>query len=260
MTMKKILKPFLISLVALGTLTLSACSLDDILKGVDSAQRDSERKGNDAVSSAAQTLVIDANGHFDIERLYHFDDSLNGVQFDYTFAKGGALTVKNVSTEESKTYSYTVIDNLIKIISTADQKEEYLDYCDDILYHPVYAESSSIEGSYTFGGGLIGVLHGVAASQKKSNSVVGYHLDMEVSVGDTKAVFTTDKKTTKGFAYPIYARGTIETGTNKSAVKAIDSTQIVDGSIDSSKVAKLIIPVAIGQKTYKGILRVRAAS
>ena len=250
-------KTFLLLLGA-GVLTLSGCSL--LNKGqeiADDASRDTERKTNDAAEDAKNLTVFDNDGHFRVERLYHFTNSEAHTQIEYTFKKDGALEMKNIDNNETTQYTYKANDNLIEI---KDSKGtiEYIDYCDDVLFHPVNMRFSTREGYETFVGGAIGYLDGVVISGKSNTTVVGYHFDLQVSQGDNKSVFTRDKETTKGLGYPIYADAHIDLSLKNSKIMVIDDSMILE-NIDSSKISSKVINVGTKSKTYKAVLRVGAA-
>ena len=251
-------KTFLLLLGA-GVLTLSGCSL--LNKGqeiADDASRDTERKTNDAAEDAKNLTVFDNEGHFRIEKLYHFTNSEAHTQIEYTFKTNGALEMKNIDNNETTQYTYKANDNLIEI---KDSKGaiEYIDYCDEVLFHPVNMNFSTREGYQTFVGGAIGYLDGVVISKKSSTKVVGYHFDLQVSVGDNKSVFTREKETTKGIGYPIFANAKIDLSLKNSNVIVVDDSMVIK-NIDSSKVGCQVIDVGTKEKTYKAVLRVGAAA
>ena len=250
-------KTFLILLGA-GLLTLSGCNL--LNKGqevADDASRDTERKTNDATEDAKNLTVFDNDGHFRIQKLYHFTNSEAHTQIEYTFKTDGALEMKNIDNDETTSYTYKANSNLIEI---KDSKGtiEYIDYCDDVLFHPVNMGFSSREGYKIFVGGATGYLDGVVISGKSKSKVVGYHFDLQVSLGENKSVFTRDKATTTGLMYTIYADAHIDLSLKNSDVKYIDDSMVLE-NIDSSKIGSKVIDVGTSNKTYKAVLRVCAA-
>ncbi len=255
----KLKKIFLLTLCS-SVFALSGCDFGKkASEAAEDATHDTERKTNDAAEDAKNLTIVDTDGHFRNEKLYHFTNKeLNTpVQIEYTFKTDGKLTTVNVSNNETVEYTYKVNGNLIEIKNTRTNKVEYMDYCDEVLYHPINSENPNRNGYASFVGGKIGYLDGVVISAKSSSSVVGYHIDLQMAVGENKAVFTTDKNSTKGFAYPIYANGTIKTGIKDS--KAVDDSMIIAAVLDASKSGVQVIDVGIGKKTYKAALRVADA-
>lgn len=255
--MNKTKKFFLLALTA-ASLTLSGCNfLNKGQEVADDASRDTERKTNDAAEDAKNLTVFDDNGHFRIQKLYHFTNSEAHTQIEYTFKTNGALEMKNIDNNETTSYTYKANSNLIEI-KDSKGSVEYIDYCDEVLFHPVNMGFSTREGYETFVGGATGYLDGVVISAKSKSKVVGYHFDLQVSQGSNKSVFTRDKETTKGLGYPIFADAHIDLSLKNSNVMVIDDSMIIE-NIDSSKIGSKVIDVGTSNKTYKAVLRVCAA-
>ena len=148
----------------------------------------------------------------------HLSDSLPvNLAWNFTPASGKTVSKYSVTFGQKSDLSdgYEVANKI-----------EYIDYAEDILYHPVNFSSSSRAGYETFIGGAIGYRSGVGKpiADRSGSSVVGYHIDLQASVGDTKAIFSTNKKTSKGIAYPIFANGKVDTGLKNSKTIPIDSS------------------------------------
>lgn len=256
--MIKTKKLFVLALAA-GSLTLAGCNA--IFGTADKAKdetKDADTKTNDAAQQASDLTTFDDNGHFRNEKTYHFTNNEAGTQVDYKFETNGKLTTKDVATNETFEYTYKAISNLIEIKDSKD-KIQYIDFYDDVLYHPVNFASSSREGYATFVGGAIGYRDGVTISSR-GTSVIGYHIDLQASVGDTKAVFSREKETSKGIAYPIFANATFEASLKNSKVLPVDDSMITQGVIDTTKTGNQVIDVVVNKKTYKAVLRVAAAA
>ena len=175
--MNKTKKLFVLALAA-SSLTLAGCNtIFGAADKVKDETKDSETKTNDAAQDASDLTTFDDNGHFRNEKVYHFTNNEAGTQIDYTFKTDGKLSTKDISTNETFDYTYKANKNLIEI-KNAQNKVEYIDFYDDVLYHPVNFASSSREGYATFVGGAIGYRDGVPVSSRSSSSVIGYHIDL----------------------------------------------------------------------------------
>ena len=259
--MKKTKKFFVLALASTA-FALSGCnSIFGTADKVKDETKDSETKSNDAAQDASNLATFDDNGHFRNEKVYNFVNNETNKQINYTFKTDGSLSMVDVATSETFNYTYKANSNLIEIKSSSN-KIEYIDYAEDILYHPVNFSSSSRAGYETFIGGAIGYRSGVGKpiADRSSSSVVGYHIDLQASVGDTKAIFSTNKETSKGIAYPIFANGKVDTGLKNSKTIPIDSSYFQVDVLDTSKVGNQIVDLVINSKTYKAILRVGAAA
>lgn len=259
--MNKIKKFFVLALSS-SAFALAGCN--SIFGAADKAKdegKDAETKTNDAAQDANNLTTFDDKGHFRNEKVYNFINNETNKQINYTFKTDGSLSMVDVATNETFSYTYKAINNLIEIKSSSN-KIEYIDYAEDILYHPVNFSSSSRAGYEVFIGGAIGYRSGVGKpiADRSSSSVVGYHIDLQASVGDTKAIFSTNKETSKGIAYPIFANGKVDIGLKNSKTIAIDSSYFQVDVLDTSKVGNQIVDLVINSKTYKAILRVGAVA
>ena len=249
--MKKLLLTVSIAVVmAVAALGLSACNLlENITKN----------KTTDDIPQAVEDIfVADKDGHFRAERTFNVnvDASYDYEELHYTnvlstayvFKTDGSYTLsgkvqRNAGQEDvSEAGTYRVISNLIEL--TKGESKEYLDYYSDVIFVPLYLGNEYV-------GLAPGVEEGVAASQR-SNSTVGYHIDLKVRQGDLIAVFNGEKKTSKGTYTPVRSNATVY----ETAYKGISADQIQ--GFDSSQVGNVLVDVVINKKTYKAVLRVVA--
>ena len=253
-------KKFFLLTLASTAFALSGCNaIFGTADKVKDEAKVSDTKANDAAQDASDLTTFDNDGHFRNERLYTFINNDAKTQVNYTFKNDGTLAMVDVKTNETFNYTYKANKNLIEIKS-AQNKIEYLDYAEDIIFHPVNYASSSREGYETFIGGAIGYRDGVGTpiASRSKTTVVGYHFDLQACIADNKSIFSLEKKSTKGLGYPIYANGTINTSLDKAI--AIDSSYIQENIIDTTKTGNQVIELIYGKKTYKAILRVGAAA
>ena len=234
----------LVLIMAVGG--LSACSLFDNLK--------KNQTTDDIPQAVVDVFTADENGHFRAQRVFNVNDQLTvddtTVVYStvFTFATDGTFThrgnsvVAGENTAIDKSGTYKVISNLIEL--RIGDNVDYIDYYSDLIFLPI-----RLLGAYV--GGVFGVSDGVAASQK-SATTIGYHIELNVRVGDLPAVFNGEKKTSKGISVPLRQNATAYT----SATKGINADQVQ--GFDSSKAGKIIVDVVISKKTYKAVLNVIA--
>jgi len=235
----------IVALLAIpGLFTFAGCSM------LNNAQKNVQTVINDVKDS----FEIDSNGHFKEEKKYDINGSIEGTEslysYNYIFKTNGDVECKDLAKDKSETYTYTVNKNLI-IIDEGEYKT-YIDYFEDVIVVPI---ETHINGDRMYLGCVCGNLSGVAVSQR-SKSTLGYHIELNVNVGDLPAVLT-GKSTSKGNYIKIYKNGTIYSkSSGEYYYSYINSDQVV--GFDTTKEGEYIVDVTISKVVYKAVLRVKA--
>ena len=235
----------LLGLLAIpALLTVTGCDLNNAKNNVQSA-----------INNVVESFEVDSEGHFKSEKKYDINGTIgsDGLEtqysFEYTFKTNGDVDFKDKGNENNNyTKKYTVDSNLI-IVDEGDYKT-YIDYYEDVIVVPV---ESHLAGKRMYLGCVCGNLSGVAVSQR-GKTTLGYHIELNVKVGDLPAVFTGNSKS-KGNYIKIYKNGEIYSKSScEYYYSYIKADQVSD--FDSSKAGETVVNVTIGSKEYKAVLRV----